>query len=634
MNNQLLQTTQFNEINDRLMHLTISDFAKELLADRRPLTNFNAVKRKLAETDEASNLLGSGQHVPFMGLTRIQQLTKKIEKGLILEIGELIEYGDFLRSFRLITKLFEKNQYQAPTLASYAKDLADLSEVEEAINQSIQGNQIASESSRQLRKIRNQIQKIEKDIEGKMAKHLRNWSGSNFLQERLILKKADRYTLPVKVEFKNKVKGSIVESSRQGQTVYIEPNDVSKLNEELIFAKAEEVAEVYQILAYLTGLIAENLPTIHYSKDIIVELDIIFARGKLSRSFGGRKPDINHEDVLRLKQVKHPLLDNPVPLSLELGAAHRGLIITGPNAGGKTVVLKTVALTCLLTMSGIFVANQAGTTIPILDELFIDIGDQQSLENALSTFSGHMQNISQILAKSRNHTLVLLDEIGSGTEPKEGAALGIALMEEMYLKGALVIATTHYGEIKDFALQHQDFVTAAMAFDSASLSPKYQLLLGEVGDSNAFWIAKKMQVPANVLTRSRDYLQTKNYSSEKKVFAKRQKAAPKVEAIAFDKGDRVYSAELQKTGLYYEEKDPSYGIIYLEGEFKTVLKRRLELKGAAKDLYPADYDLESLFADFHERKKIRDLERGSKKAHKQLAKEAKERAQQLATEQK
>lgn len=634
MNNQLLQTTQFNEINDRLMHLTISDFAKELLADRRPLTNFNAVKRKLAETDEASNLLGSGQHVPFMGLTRIQQLTKKIEKGLILEIGELIEYGDFLRSFRLIAKLFEKNQYQAPTLASYAKDLADLSEVEEAINLSIQGNQIASESSRQLRKIRNQIQKIEKDIESKMAKHLRNWSGSNFLQERLILKKADRYTLPVKVEFKNKVKGSIVESSRQGQTVYIEPNDVSKLNEELIFAKAEEVAEVYQILAYLTGLIAENLPTIHYSKDIIVELDIIFARGKLSRSFGGRKPDINHEDVLRLKQVKHPLLDNPVPLSLELGAAHRGLIITGPNAGGKTVVLKTVALTCLLTMSGIFVANQAGTTIPILDELFIDIGDQQSLENALSTFSGHMQNISQILAKSRNHTLVLLDEIGSGTEPKEGAALGIALMEEMYLKGALVIATTHYGEIKDFALQHQDFVTAAMAFDSASLSPKYQLLLGEVGDSNAFWIAKKMQVPANVLTRSRDYLQTKNYSSEKKVFAKRQQAAPKVEAVAFDKGDRVYSAELQKTGLYYEEKDASYGIIYLEGEFKTVLKRRLELKGAAKDLYPADYDLESLFTDFHERKKIRDLERGSKKAHKQLAKEAKERAQQLATEQK
>lgn len=631
MNQNLLEATQFEEIRQELMQFTISDMAKDILKERQPSNNFATVDRWLDETEEATLLLASGQHVPFMGMKRIRQLTVKIEKGMILEPVELVEYGDFLRSFRLIAKLFEKNKYQTPLLHSYTKDLADLTDIEGEVSQCIQGNMVATDSTRQLRKIRGTIQKVEREISDKMQKHLRNHLESNYLQDKMILKKEDRYTLPVRAEFKNKIKGNLIESSAKGSTVYIEPLDVSKLNDQLVMAKGEEVAEVYQILASLTGLIAEKLEIINYCKDVVVELDIIFARGKCSRSYGGRKPNINQEDVLMFNQVKHPLLGtSAVPLSLELGENHRGLIITGPNAGGKTVVLKTVALTCLMTMYGIFVSNHAGTNVAILNEIFIDIGDQQSLENSLSTFSGHMDNISRILSQTKQHTLVLLDEIGSGTEPNEGAALGIAIMEEMYRRGSLVIATTHYGEIKDFALQHEDFQTAAMAFDAATLSPKYQLLMGEVGDSNAFWIAEKMHIQSAILHRAKSYLTGENYTHEKlefKVEAARKKKEVVQPQYYFDRGDRVYSSELGKTGLYYADEDENSASIYVDKEFHSVMKKRLELKGKAVDLYPADYDVDALFEAFAVRKERRDLERGSKKAQKALDKERKKRQQ-------
>lgn len=630
MDKQILEASQFNEMKHQLAQFAISDMAKAIIETRQPSNRFGTVERWLEETQEAVELLSSGQHVPFMGLARIRQLTVKIEKGMILEPGELVEYGDFLRSFRLIAKLFEKNKYHLPLLHSYTKDLADLSDIEGEISQKIQGNTVATDSTRPLRKIRGTIQKLEKDINERLMKYIRNSGSTNILQEKMILKKDERYTLPVRTEFKNKLKGNIIESSAKGSTVYIEPQDVAKLNDKLVMARSEEIAEVYQVLSFLTGLIAEKMEIIGYCKDVVVELDIIFARGKFSRSLGGKKPAINEEDTLVLDCVLHPLLGtDAVPLSLELGRQARGLIITGPNAGGKTVVLKTVALTCLLTMSGIFVSCKEGTSIAVFDEIFIDIGDQQSLENSLSTFSGHMQNISGILRQTKAHSLILLDEIGSGTEPNEGAALGISIMEEMYRKGALVIATTHYGEIKDFALRHEDFLTAAMAFDAETLTPKYKLLMGQVGNSNAFWIAKKMNIQRNVLERATQYLAQKEYAHEKLDFGTK-KAKEKIETpqlFHFSKGDRVFSKELEKTGLYHEDLDENFGEIFADDKFHKVMKKRLELQAKASDLYPDGYDLDTLFEDFATRKARRDLERGSKKAQKKLDKDRKERQQ-------
>ncbi|MFC0361960.1 endonuclease MutS2 [Enterococcus canintestini] len=626
----VLTETEFTKIRTIISQTAISDKGKAAILARKPATQINTVRSWLKETEEAMTILASGQHIPLMGLAQIGHLTQKITKGQILEPSELTEYSDFLRSFQLIQKLFQKNAYQVPTLFAYSQQLGDFSEITKEITGMVNGTRLNSNSSRQLRKARNQVQKIEGEIEAALQKYLRNATTQKYLQERLILKKGDRYTLPVKAEFQNKINGTIIEKSNKGTTVFVEPSNVARLNEKLILAQAEEVAEVYQLLAYLTGLLAAAQEKIVYSLETVVELDIIFARAKYSRNIDGVKMAVNDEEILHLSNVTHPLLgDKAVPLSVSLGTDARGLIITGPNAGGKTVVLKTLALTCLLTAFGVLVHHDGTSNIAVFNEILIDIGDQQDMENALSTFSGHMQNIAEILRHSKRNTLVLLDEIGSGTEPNEGAALGIAIMEQMYQNGALVVATTHYGEIKDFALAHEDFKTAAMAFDAQTLTPKYQLLMNEVGSSNAFWIAEKMQLQKDVIDRSRQLLKQKDYAGKKRVFKKiGQVQTQRPTLPQFEKGDRVFSSATNKTVLFYEAEGEE-GIVYADDKFFKVPLRRLRLEMAAEKLYPLDYDVESLFHDFHEEKFKKDLVRGSKKAHKQLRKMEKARREKL-----
>ncbi|MGX7197281.1 endonuclease MutS2 [Enterococcus olivae] len=626
MNTNLLQATEFITIKKMVIDRCISDYTKELVEDREPASDYATVQKRLTETNEAMLILASGQHVPFMGLSQIKHLTLKIEKGIVLEASELTEYGDFLRSFRLIAKFFEKNRYQTPILYSYTKNLTDFGQIIEAIQNSISGNLVKSEASRELRKIRGRITKLEADIEKNCAKLLKKATANGWVQDRLFVKKDERYTLPIKTTFQSKIKGEIIERSNRGTTVFIEPEGIRKLNDQLILAKSEEISVIYQILASLTGSIAEEAVAISYCTEIIVELDAIFARGKYSQSIGGKMIEVNEDERLIFDQVQHPLLKEPVPLNLSLGQDNHGLIITGPNAGGKTVVLKTIALVCLMTSFGLCVKHGGNSSIGVFKKIFIDIGDQQSLENSLSTFSGHMKNISEILRATSRKTLILLDEIGSGTEPNEGAALGIAAMESMYQKGGTIVATTHYGEIKDFALQHEDFQTAAMAFDSATLTPKYQLLLNQVGDSNAFWIAQKMAVEEKVLQQAKHYLQNKQYTT-KKIPRKTRSRVEKVSepVVMFQKGDRVWSSELSKNAIFYEYVNEAQAKVFVEKQAFTCTVKRLTLEMSALELYPQDYDLEQLFVDHQERKFTRDIDRGSKKAQKKLRKAAEAR---------
>lgn len=631
MNQQLYQETGFHQIKTMIESLIISDFAKEDFRERTPSSHLQTVEKRLTETEEAMLLLDSGQHVPFMGMTHIKRLTDKIQRGLILEPADLTTYSDFLRSFGLIKKLFAKNQYQLPTLFRYTRDLGDFAAITQEIEASVSGTRVKDDSSRPLRKIRSQIHNLEAEIQHSLDKFTKNPLTAKYLQDRLVIIKDDRYTLPVKTEFQSKINGTIVERSAKGTTVFMEPAGVAKANEKLVLAKAEEVAEVYQILAGLTGLLAEHLPAIHYSREILGELDIILARGKYARSINGKPLKVNDQDHLCLDKVRNPLLGPAaVPLSLTLGADSRGIVITGPNAGGKTVVLRTVALVCLLVASGIPVDSGPATSIPVLQDIFIDVGDQQDLGNALSTFSGHMQHVSQILAATKPHTLVLLDEIGSGTEPKEGAALGIALMTAMYRKGAMVIATTHYGEIKDFALQHQDFRTAAMQFDSQTLQPQYRLLMDQIGNSNAFFIAENKGIPADVIQYAAAILKQEPLDTLRLVFKKPPLPQTKMIAVTrpdFAKGDRVRYNETGEAALFHQQLNENEAEIYLNETMQTVPLRRLTLEMPASQLYPLDYDLESLFTDFHQRKFQRDIDRGSKKAQKQLRKMAEKRQQ-------
>ncbi|MGX7243695.1 endonuclease MutS2 [Enterococcus quebecensis] len=628
MNQETYNKTQFNKIKEKLMSHAMSHYGKERIKALQPSSHLDVVKKRLQETAEAKALLMANLHVPFMGLNNIEHLTKQVEKGFVLEPNELVSYADFLRSNRLIQSFMQKNAFIAPLLARYSETLQLFSTIEEEIYHVIRNNQVENDASRELRKTRRGIQETEKEIESKLNAFIRNSQNKPKIQEAIIVKKNERFTVPIKATYKKQISGTVVETSSKGTTVFVEPTTVIKLNDKLFELKMEEATEIYQILSTLTGLIAEQLPAIQSNLDVVAQYDMIFAKAKYSRDIKGIEPEINQDGIIKFVNVKHPLLgDSAVPLNLSVGKEYRGLTITGPNAGGKTVVLKTIGLVTLQTMIGVQISAETGTNVGIFDQIFVDIGDQQSIENALSTFSGHMRNISEILVRAKQNSLILLDEIGSGTEPNEGAALAIAIMEAFYKKGSIIITTTHYGEIKRFSEQHEDFLTAAMAFDPENLTPKYQLILGETGESNAFWIANKMNLDEQVVKKAQSYLHDRNYSTKKEYSLQKVKKEKETTLFpTYQKGDRVFWTEKKKIALVYKEVEMTNDvIIYVENEEIKVHKRQLKLDRSAKELYPANYDLDSLFEDYHERKKRRDLERGSKKAHKKLRKEMQER---------
>ena len=628
MNNETFEKTQFNEIKAQLSSYAISSFGKKRIENTQPHSKLSVVEKRLTETTEAKKLLDSSLHVPFMGLQSIEHITNQLEKGFVLTPQELLEYADFLRSLRLIRQFFEKNQTVAPLLNRYGQGLNDFNEIEEEIYQVIRNGRIIDDASRELRRARRDIAETQDKIQELLKKFIRQ--NKEKLQEAIITKRNDVFTVPIKSAYKKQVKGTIIELSSKGTTAYIEPSNVSRWNEQLVYHKMIEEAEVYQILATLTGLLAEALPLIQQNIEIIAEFDHIFARGKFSRELKGITPEINSDGYIHLVSATHPLINNVVPLDLTIGEDYRGLTITGPNAGGKTVVLKTVALMSLMTMIGLQIPAKEGTEIAIFDQIFVDIGDAQSIENALSTFSGHMQNISEILRKTHKNSLILLDELGSGTEPNEGAALAIAIMEEFYQKGSILITTTHYGEIKRFAEQHPDFITAAMDFDAEHLTPKYRLLIGQTGESNALWIAKKMAISEQIITKAQNYFNDRSYDLEKKSFKTKTKKQPTAaDEMSYYKGDKVFLLEQQKAALVYQEIPFTENVkVFLDNTFIEVPKRRMKLEFRASELYPADYELENLFEDFHTRKERRDIDRGSKKAQRKLRKEALQRRQE------
>lgn len=628
MNNETFEKTQFNEIKVQLSSYAISSFGKKRIENTQPHSKLSVVEKRLTETTEAKKLLDSSLHVPFMGLQSIEHITNQLEKGFVLTPQELLECADFLRSLRLIRQFFEKNQTVAPLLNRYGQGLNDFNEIEEEIYQVIRNGRIIDDASRELRRARRDIAETQDKIQELLKKFIRQ--NKEKLQEAIITKRNDVFTVPIKSAYKKQLKGTIIELSSKGTTAYIEPSNVSRWNEQLVYHKMIEEAEVYQILATLTGLLAEALPLIQQNIEIIAEFDHIFARGKFSRELKGITPEINSDGYIHLVSATHPLINNAVPLDLTIGEDYRGLTITGPNAGGKTVVLKTVALMSLMTMIGLQIPAKEGTEIAIFDQIFVDIGDAQSIENALSTFSGHMQNISEILRKTHKNSLILLDELGSGTEPNEGAALAIAIMEEFYQKGSILITTTHYGEIKRFAEQHPDFITAAMDFDAEHLTPKYRLLIGQTGESNALWIAKKMAISEQIITKAQNYFNDRSYDLEKKSFKTKTKKQPTAaDEMSYYKGDKVFLLEQQKAALVYQEIPFTENVkVFLDNTFIEVPKRRMKLEFRATELYPADYELENLFEDFHTRKERRDIDRGSKKAQRKLRKEALQRRQE------
>lgn len=630
----VLKSLQFDVIKEEVIHRAIGDYTKEQISNFNPQSNLEVVKTLQQETAEARFVIESGQHIPFMGLTHISHLIDEIKKGLLLTPNELLEVADFLRSNRLIFNFFEKLNYQTPLLYNYSQRLGNFSEIETLFYDKIHNNQLVDTASKNLRRIRQKINECNREIEDKLQKFLKHPDNQTLLQERIIIKKGDHFTVPIKNQYKNKVSGSLIEQSNKGMTVFIEPTAIAKLNEQLILLQSEELAEEYQLLAELAGFINEEIVQIEDAIETITAFDLIVARAKYSRDILGITPMVNKEEQIKIIQGKHPLLsNNAIPLNFTLGEDFRGMIITGANAGGKTVVLKTVGLLTIMTMFGLQIPAKEGTKIAVLDQLFVDIGDKQDIENSLSTFSGHIHAVGQIVSKVTRHTLILMDEIGSGTEPNEGAALAIALMETMYAQGALVVATTHYGEIKEFAKHHQDFIPAAMTFDKEQLQPLYQLKMNEVGESQALWIAKKMNLPNSIVTKAAQYIENKNYATEKIEFHhEKTENQDSLNQLIYQKGDRVKLTESQQIGIVYTDSGKDFVDVFVDKAIRSISRKRMSLEMRADLLYPSGYDLDSLFIDYAARKQTHDLNRGSKKAQKKLLKEARKRKQTLDEE--
>jgi len=627
MNYTTLEKLQYNELKEKVKCYCVSGLGKQLLDKLEPSSSISVVRNRLNETTEARAILDAEGHIPFLGVTNIDSTIKKLEKGVILDPSELISISDFLRGCRKIKKFMLEKEFFAPVLASYALSMAEFKSVEEEINFAIKANRVDSAASRELKRIRNHIDTTEEKIKERLTKFLNSSANKTYIQEFFISKKDDRYTIPIKASYKNHVQGTVVEISAKGATVFIEPSAVAKLNVELATLKAEEAIEEYQILASLSGLLMENIREITINMELISQYDMVFAKAKYSKQIGGIEPSLNEYGIIKLINGRHPLLPgNAVPLTFEIGQDYRSLIITGPNAGGKTVVLKTIGLLTLATMSGFHIVAEKGTEIAVFDNIFVDIGDNQSIENALSTFSSHMKNLSDIMMASNNHTLLLFDEIGSGTEPNEGAALAISILEEFYHMGCITVATTHYGEIKRFSEMHSDFMNAAMRFNGETLEPLYQLMIGASGESNALWISQKMNIRKTVLQRAKDYLDNKDYQLERVHDSKIRRPKIGKEGTKmnheFSKGDRVKLLDYDDVGLVYKEVDNYCNVVvYYKEQFMEVNIKRLVLELSATELYPEDYDVETLFVDYKERKLQHDIDRGSKKALRKIQKE-------------
>jgi MutS2 family protein len=631
MNNTTLTKLQFEELKNIVKDFCVSNLGKNMIQKLLPSSNIQTVKNRLLETSEGKILLESST-VPLQGIVNIDNIIINVEKDGVLSPEQLSNVSDFLRGCRKIKFYMKDKEFYAPTLMSYSYSIRELENVEEEINNSIHNNVIDSNATKELKRIRRLIENAEIKIEEKLDGFLKSANNKILIQDFFVTKRNGRFTIPIKSSYKNQVDGILVDTSSTGSTVFIEPSMVSKLTAELMQLRAEESNEEYQILCYLTGLVREYISELKTNVEVIGLYDMILAKAKYSISIGGISPDINDYGYINIINGRHPLLKGKVvPLNFSVGKDYRTLVITGPNAGGKTVVLKAVGLLTLAVQSGFHVPCEKGSVISVFSHIFADIGDDQSIENALSTFSSHIKNIAEIIKETNKSTLLLFDEIGSGTEPNEGAALAISILEEVYHRGAITIATTHYGEIKNFSLKHSDFQNAAMLFNSDTLEPLYKLSIGESGKSNALWISKKMGIHEDVIQRAEHYIKNKdynyNYVSKNKIRIE-QEITENVpyENYDYNIGDKVYLTEYKKSGLIYKPKDEFNNVTVLyDNKFMEVNVKQIKLEFKASELYPQDYDLNSLFTSFAERKLEKDIARGSKKALKKLQKARKER---------
>ncbi len=508
MQERVLKTLEYDKILDELKLRASCCIGRELAAALVPVSSFEEVQRLLALTGEAETLVYRTGQSPVDDFPDMRQCLKRMHAALYISAGELLGIAKCLRTARLVREALTKEN-EGGLLYNMASFLSTHRSVEEEIGRCIiSEDEIFDGASPALSRIRRAMRAANERVRERLNAMIRSATYQKYLQEPIVTIRNGRFVIPVKQEYRQQVPGLVHDQSGSGATLFIEPTAVVELGNEYKKLLAEEAEEVERILAELTAMVAPYANEIYDDLAVLGEIDLVFAKARLSREMGATCPKLNETGYIRILRGRHPLIpaDRVVPIDIWLGKEYRSLIITGPNTGGKTVTLKIVGLFTLMAQSGMFIPAGEGSECAVFEEVYADIGDEQSIEQSLSTFSSHMTNIVEILKGADDHSLVLLDELGAGTDPIEGAALAMSILEDLHARGTVCVSTTHYSEIKAFALTRDGMENASMEFDVDKLCPTYRLFIGIPGKSNAFEISERLGLPPRIIESARGFL--------------------------------------------------------------------------------------------------------------------------------
>ena len=510
MNQKALKVLEYDKIIAMLAEQAASSMTKDALQKILPSSDPVKVRTALSQTDEAVQVLLKKGAAPLGNFYDISGLAHLAAREGSLTMRQLLQVAYNLQAASRTKAFLASDLPELPYIDGLASAISVLKNIEDEIVRCILSeDEMADSASPELKRLRRAILRQNEAIKSKLLQIVGSSDNKAFLQDAIVTQRQGRYCIPVKAEHRARISGIVHDESSSGATLFVEPQSIVNMNNELRELELAEQKEVQRIIEELSRLVGLNELAIRANQDILFKLDIIFAKGKLACNMKASCPASNADGILRIKKGRHPLLDakKAVPIDIAIGEDYDTLVITGPNTGGKTVTLKTVGLLCLMAQAGLFVPANDGTNLPVFKEIYADIGDEQSIEQSLSTFSSHMYNIVDIVKGAGRGCLVLLDELGAGTDPTEGAALAISVLDHLRSNGAKAVATTHYTELKKYAISTERVQNASMEFNVETLSPTYRLTIGVPGKSNAFEISKKLGLSDSIIDHARDFLE-------------------------------------------------------------------------------------------------------------------------------
>lgn len=615
---------EFDKIKEQWKARAVTDRAKEMIAEASCYLVESELRKQLKDTTNSKILLEKLGMPPLQNVAEAKEILMIAEKGDCLTPYQLERVEKVLTAvMRLKDYLDRGKQYENP-LAYYEENLDACEALREEISRQIRNGAVDDYASRELKQIRAEILRCEEQMKQKAEQILR--ANKECMADSYCTMRNGRICVPVKKEYKFRISGSVIDKSATGNTFFIEPVSVANYYEELQQLCINEENEVNRILYTLTVMVADSIPLMNENIRLMEKLDFIFSKGKLSMDMDAVEPAINTERRIFLKDARHPLMDRArsVPLQFELGRQARGIIITGPNTGGKTVAIKTVMLSCMMAQCGLHVACREAD-ICMNSGYLCDIGDNQDIAENLSTFSAHIKNVLEVLREVNRDSLVIMDEMGSGTDPAEGMGIAIAILEELRKSECLFLVTTHYPEVKEYADKTQDILNARMTFDKETLQPTYQMVIGEAGESCAFYIADRLGMPREMLKTAvraaygeaavKDYRFQKAENTVQKQemhkIVKTKKTVPKTNlSEKYRLGDSVMVFPDKKIGIVCEPVNEK-GVLRVQLSDKKIWinHKRVKLQVAAEQLYPSDYDFSILFETVENRKLRHDMER-------------------------